>query len=319
MPASDVHARRCGAPVPAARGGGPGLAGPGLDGAAGAVRASGHAALDAELPGGGWPCGALTELLQPQPALLEWRLLGPVARALAAEGRPIVLVGPPQVPHLPGLAQCGLPASALVWVQAQTTAERLWCTEQLLRAQAAALVLAWLPQARPEQIRRLQVNALGSEALVFACRPWRRGRNRRPPCCACRPGWTWTGRCRCRCSSGAGRCTRARSACPRCPAAWARCCPAACSSRGAGWRPAAARCRSPWRCDRRRPVQMPMQMQMLGPPCAGRRPLRARPRSTCRGRPAGPCSSRRGWPAAARPCAWSWPPASVCSAGRSRC
>lgn len=172
MPASDVHARAAAAPLSLP----PEVAGRvwparAWTGPRGAVRASGHAALDAELPGGGWPCGALTELLQPQPALLEWRLLGPVARALAAEGRPIVLVGPPQVPHLPGLAQCGLPASALVWVQAQTTAERLWCTEQLLRAQAAALVLAWLPQARPEQIRRLQVNALGSEALVFACRP----------------------------------------------------------------------------------------------------------------------------------------------------
>lgn len=132
------------------------------------VRSSGHPALDAELPGGGWPCGALTELLQPQPGWLEWRLLGPVCRAVAAEGRPVLLIGPPQVPHLPGL---GLPPEALVWVQARTPAERLWCTEQLLRSGAAALLLVWLPQARPEQLRRLQVAAEAGEALVFACRP----------------------------------------------------------------------------------------------------------------------------------------------------
>ena len=31
------------------------------------VVATGHAALDAELPGGGWPVGAMTELLQGTP------------------------------------------------------------------------------------------------------------------------------------------------------------------------------------------------------------------------------------------------------------
>ena len=32
----------------------------------GATRPTGHAALDAVLPGGGWPVGALVEVLQPQ-------------------------------------------------------------------------------------------------------------------------------------------------------------------------------------------------------------------------------------------------------------
>ena len=35
-----------------------------LAGANSRVLASGHAALDAELPGGGWPVGALIEVLQ---------------------------------------------------------------------------------------------------------------------------------------------------------------------------------------------------------------------------------------------------------------
>ncbi|HSC00640.1 MAG TPA: hypothetical protein VLE45_12055, partial [Burkholderiaceae bacterium] len=39
-----------------------------------AVTASGFAALDAELPGGGWPHRVLTELLLPHPGLGELRL-----------------------------------------------------------------------------------------------------------------------------------------------------------------------------------------------------------------------------------------------------
>lgn len=135
------------------------------------VRPTGFAALDRELPGGGWPCRGLTEVLQPQPGALEWRLLGPALRASAVAGRGIVLVSPPWQPHLPGLRHVGLDERQLVWVQAETVAERLWCTEQLVKANAFGALVAWLPQARPEQIRRLQVCALASEGLVFLCRP----------------------------------------------------------------------------------------------------------------------------------------------------
>ena len=38
----------------------------------GATRPTGHAALDAVLPGGGWPVGALVEVLQPQAGQGEW-------------------------------------------------------------------------------------------------------------------------------------------------------------------------------------------------------------------------------------------------------
>ena len=63
--------------------------------------------------------------------------------------------------------------SGMVWVQADTAAERLWSAEQLIKAQACGALLVWLPQARPEQIRRLQVLAAGFEAPVFVCRPAR--------------------------------------------------------------------------------------------------------------------------------------------------
>lgn len=135
------------------------------------VVASGFDALDRELPGGGWPCHAITELLSAQATVLEWRLFGPALRQLASAGRPIVVVGPPKAPHLPGLQQQGLDERSLVWVRADSPSERLWCTEQLIRSNACGALLAWLPQARPAQLRRLQVGAQRSEGLVIVCRP----------------------------------------------------------------------------------------------------------------------------------------------------
>lgn len=151
------------------------------------VLPSGFPALDAELPGGGWPLQAVTELLMPQFGALEWRLLAPAlqswwaaqagpaappgrrARAAAPALRSLLLVNPPHAPHLPGLRALGLPPSALIWVKAATPAQQLWAAEQAIKSRVA--VLAWLPEARPEQIRRLQVGALGSDAPAFLMRP----------------------------------------------------------------------------------------------------------------------------------------------------
>src|SRR5689334_4298485 len=62
-------------------------------GAAGqnAVLPSGFPALDAELPGGGWPVRTLTELLLPQPGVGEIRLLAPLLAPLARAGRSVLL------------------------------------------------------------------------------------------------------------------------------------------------------------------------------------------------------------------------------------
>jgi len=136
------------------------------------VVVSGFPALDAQLPGGGWPCNALTELLQPQPALCEWRLLSPALARLAAGGGQILLVGPPKRPHAPGLVQLGITEKNIVWIAADTPAERLWSTEQLVKANPrGGAILAWLPQARAEQLRRLQVHAQSCDCPVFLFRP----------------------------------------------------------------------------------------------------------------------------------------------------
>ena len=132
---------------------------------------SGWRALDRELPGQGWPCGALTEVLGTQSAVLEWRLLGPALARVCDEGGSVLLVGAPVPPFLPGLRLLGIDPRRLVWVRARTPAERLWVVEQLLRAQGPGAILAWLPQALPEQLRRLHAHAHGAQALLFALRP----------------------------------------------------------------------------------------------------------------------------------------------------
>jgi protein ImuA len=133
------------------------------------VLATGDALLNAELPGGGWPVGALTEILQAPGVHNEWRLLLP---ALVHSGQgPVVLVGAPHVPFAPALAAQGLLTPRLLWVTTPLPPTRLWATEQALRCAEVDAVLAWLPQARSDQLRRLQMAAAEHAKLLFVMRP----------------------------------------------------------------------------------------------------------------------------------------------------
>lgn len=142
-----------------------------VGGAAARTVPTGFGALDAQLPGGGWPTHSLTELLLPQAALCEWRLLGPALPALVQSGGRIYLIAPPKQPHAPGLAQLGVSADQLIWVRTTSPMDGLWVTEQIVKSDPMGAVLSWLPQARPEQIRRLQIHAQSCDAPVFLFRP----------------------------------------------------------------------------------------------------------------------------------------------------
>jgi cell division inhibitor SulA len=135
--------------------------------------ASGFARLDAELPGGGWPAGALTELICREAGLGELRLLVPLMRQVTRAGRSLILLAPPHIPYAPALAAFGIDLQRLVIVQARQATDRLWAVEQALRSAEFGALLAWLPQqaARPDHLRRLQLAAQGAQGPVFLFRP----------------------------------------------------------------------------------------------------------------------------------------------------
>ncbi|GIX25252.1 MAG: hypothetical protein KatS3mg122_2483 [Caldimonas sp.] len=60
---------------------------------------TGHASLDAALPGGGWQAGQVLEVCGPQEGVAAWRLLETAIERAARAGRPVALVQPPHAVH----------------------------------------------------------------------------------------------------------------------------------------------------------------------------------------------------------------------------
>ncbi len=135
-----------------------------------AVTSTGYSVLDAELPGAGWPLGALVEVLQPSLTTSVWPLLLPALARQAQAGR-VALIQAPHEPYLPALAAAGVPWSHTLWIQAATPAQAAWAGEQALRCQDVGAVVAWLPRAQAGDLRRLHQAAASTGALLFVLRP----------------------------------------------------------------------------------------------------------------------------------------------------
>ena len=120
---------------------------------------SGFAALDAALPGRGWPQGALTELLLEREGIGEIRLTLPALAFLQAQRRDVVWIAPPHRPYAPALAAAGLDLARLFIVHCQAPKDALWAFEQALRAPECGAAFAWLPTHDERALRRLQVAA----------------------------------------------------------------------------------------------------------------------------------------------------------------
>jgi len=133
------------------------------------LQPTGHAGLDAVLPGGGWPAAALSELLLADEGAGELHLLWPSLARLSKAGERVVLVAPPFIPYPPAWQTAGVDLRWLTVVQA-SAAESLWAAEQCLRSGSCAAVLCWPQRADDRALRRLQVAAETGQALAFACR-----------------------------------------------------------------------------------------------------------------------------------------------------
>jgi protein ImuA len=140
---------------------------------------SGFAALDAQLPGRGWPRRALTELLLPHPGVGEIRLLAPSLAAAQRSGRLVMLFDPPAQLSAWALAQLGLDVGQLLVVQTRQRlapqvlpgADSLWAFEQALKSGHVGALVAWLPpRLRAERLRRLQLAAQAHDGAAFVMR-----------------------------------------------------------------------------------------------------------------------------------------------------
>ncbi len=148
--------------------------------------ASGFPMLDEELPGGGWPRGALCEILSDAVAgsaastasaarsgigIGEFSLLMPLLKQMRAEGRWSLLIAPPFSPNGPALSAFGVDLARLAVVNPEQAKEISWAMEHALSSGAFGCVLAWSARIDARQIRRLQVAAAGHDTLAFLFRP----------------------------------------------------------------------------------------------------------------------------------------------------
>src|SRR5882724_5266769 len=130
----------------------------------------GFPGLDAELPGGGWPAGALTEILPAHEGIGELRLLGPALAGLSRRGLRLAWIAPPHLPYAPALAAAGIDLTRLIIVRTASRKETLWAAEQALASNACAAVLAWPERPKYPELRRLQIAAEGGRAPAFLFR-----------------------------------------------------------------------------------------------------------------------------------------------------
>jgi hypothetical protein len=132
---------------------------------------TGFALLDRELPGGGWPAGALTEILGEREGIGELQLVLPALATLSWAGKRSIWLAPPHLPYAPALAAAGVDLAHLAVVRAPGRRDALWAAEQVLRAGSCHALLAWFPRARYEELRRLAVAAEASRVWVTLFRP----------------------------------------------------------------------------------------------------------------------------------------------------
>ncbi|MGE0483385.1 MAG: translesion DNA synthesis-associated protein ImuA [Gammaproteobacteria bacterium] len=150
-----------------------------------AVRRSGYAGLDAILPGGGWPCSGLTEILSPAVTRGALHAVLPALAALSREERWIVWVNPPHAPYAPALHAHGVDLARVMVVELPEAAatrdrEALWACEQALRFEGCGAALAWLDEVPMLALRRLQLAAETGLTWGVLFRPSARARQASP-------------------------------------------------------------------------------------------------------------------------------------------
>ena len=131
---------------------------------------TGYAELDVQLPGSGWPAGAITEIYPERTGVGEVQLTMPAAARLTQAGRWVTLVAPVHVPYAPALASHGLRLERLLLVETASAEDNLWACEQALRASSSGAVLLWQDHMNERALRRLQLAAETGSTSLFLFR-----------------------------------------------------------------------------------------------------------------------------------------------------
>ena len=143
--------------------------------------ATGHTELDAALPSGGWPVGALTELMVAHEGVGEFTLLLPAMAALTQQQQWIALVAPPHTPYAPALVNAGVVLERLLVINPDDQKNAYWATEQLLRSAVFSSVVLWAEKVSDERRqRRLQLAAEQGKAWAVCYLPYRAAKTSSP-------------------------------------------------------------------------------------------------------------------------------------------
>lgn len=143
----------------------------------GRVLASGVAGLDARI-GGGWPRAALVEILSAGTAGLS--LLVPLLARLGSEPGWQSWINPPYIPYAPALLARGINVERVLLVRGIDNGQALWAGEQALRAGTCTVVLIWVKDIAPAQVRRLQLAAEAGDSLAVLFRSIKDARQSSP-------------------------------------------------------------------------------------------------------------------------------------------
>lgn len=130
---------------------------------------TGHAALDAALPFGGWPAHSLIEILLDADGVGEMDLLMPTLARLTKAARKVLLVSPPYIAYAPAWQARGVDLAHLHVAEASGR-HTAWAFEQALRTGCCAAVIAWPEVLDPTGLRRLQLAADAGQVLGFVIR-----------------------------------------------------------------------------------------------------------------------------------------------------
>ncbi len=131
---------------------------------------TGFAALDEQLSGGGWPQGALTEILLSNEGIGELRLLMPALAQLSQQQRWLAWIAPPYIPYAPALAASGVDLSRVLLIHPRANKDGLWAIEQALRSGTCSAVMVWLAANDQRLQRRLQLAAEAGHCACFLFR-----------------------------------------------------------------------------------------------------------------------------------------------------